>query len=149
MIEKNIKELIEELVKRSGSSASVIIENHFPDHRMVGGKYNSNNHTVTIYLEEIREQCQQVFLTDDFFLDYVAVVLAHELGHAEDSELEFLSNKLYKETNEIEKKKIALKIEENAWEFAEKLIPEMDQAFMKTIIYFALKSYREELQPVG
>jgi hypothetical protein len=138
--------VVRELLERSGSLAKIKLENHFPGNRIAGGKYSMGTHTITLYMEEIMKQCQQLFSSADRFLDYFTVVFAHELGHAEDTELEELANYLDSCITEQERCLTALKIEENAWAFAEKLLPDMDKAFMQKIIYHSLKPYREQLQ---
>ncbi|MFE4524552.1 hypothetical protein ACFRCQ_20975 [Cytobacillus firmus] len=138
--------VVHELLKRSGSQADIKVEKHFPGNRIAGGKYSMGTHTVTLYAEEIKNQCQQLFASADRFLDYFAVVFAHELGHAEDTELEQLASHLDACITEQGRLLTALKIEENAWAFAEKLLPDMDKAFMQNIIYHSLKPYRDQLQ---
>ncbi|WP_370224387.1 hypothetical protein [Cytobacillus sp.] len=138
--------VVRELLERSGSLAEIKLESHFPGNRIAGGKYSMGTHTVTLYMEEIKNQCHQLFSSADRFLDYFTVVFAHELGHAEDAELEELANHLDSCITEQEHFLTALKIEENAWAFAEKLLPDMDKAFMQKIIYHSLKPYREQLQ---
>ncbi|USK49892.1 hypothetical protein LIT38_25965 [Bacillus sp. CMF12] len=138
--------VVRELLERSGSLAEIKLESHFPGNRIAGGKYSMGTHTVTLYMEEIKNQCHQLFSSADRFLDYFTVVFAHELGHAEDIELEELANHLDSCITEQERCLTSLKIEENAWTFAEKLLPDMDKAFMQKIIYHSLKPYREQLQ---
>ncbi|MBT2687319.1 hypothetical protein J7I93_03890 [Bacillus sp. ISL-47] len=138
--------VVRELLERSGSLVDVKLEDHFPGNRLAGGKYSMGSHTITLYIEEIKNQCYQLFSSGEHFLDYFAFVFAHELGHAEDKELEKLAERLDECLTEQERYQIALKIEENAWEFAEKLLPEMDKAFMQKIIYHSLKPYWDKLQ---
>lgn len=146
MKKESLDLVVRELLERSGSLAKIKLENHFPGNRIAGGKYSMGTHTITLYMEEIMKQCQQLFSSTDRFLDYFTVVFAHELGHAEDTELEELANYLDSCITEQERCLTALKIEENAWAFAEKLLPDMDKAFMQKIIYHSLKPYREQLQ---
>ncbi|UOE55438.1 hypothetical protein IRB79_00775 [Cytobacillus oceanisediminis] len=146
MKKESLDLVVRELLERSGSLAEIKLESHFPGNRIAGGKYSMGTHTVTLYMEEIKNQCHQLFSSADRFLDYFTVVFAHELGHAEDIELEELANHLDSCITEQERCLTALKIEENAWTFAEKLLPDMDKAFMQKIIYHSLKPYREKLQ---
>jgi hypothetical protein len=138
--------VVQELLERSGSLVNIKLEGHFPGNRLAGGKYSMGSHTITLYIEEIKNQCYQLFSSGEQFWDYFAVVFAHELGHAEDKELEELAERLDLCGTEQERCQIALKIEENAWGFAEKLLPEMDRAFMQKIIYHSLKPYWDQLQ---
>lgn len=146
MKKESLDLVVRELLERSGSLAEIKLESHFPGNRIAGGKYSMGTHTVTLYMEEIKNQCHQLFSSADRFLDYFTVVFAHELGHAEDIELEELANHLDSCITEQERCLTSLKIEENAWTFAEKLLPDMDKAFMQKIIYHSLKPYREKLQ---
>ncbi|MNN92951.1 hypothetical protein D3C81_2113140 [compost metagenome] len=56
-----------------------------------------------------------------------------------------LSNRLDICDSELERKRIALRIEENAWEYAMKLVPDTDRQMMDTVIYYSLQSYREAI----
>ncbi|MFC3883528.1 hypothetical protein ACFOU2_08415 [Bacillus songklensis] len=141
-----IEQVINELLMRSGSAARVQLESYFPEGRLVGGKYSMNQHTITMYIGVITEQCLQMFSSLDYMIDYFTVVFAHELGHAEDQDLSNLAEQLEICSTERERNMISLKIEENAWEFAERLLPEMDQAFMKKIVFYSLEPYREKIQ---
>ncbi|KON86024.1 hypothetical protein AF332_03805 [Sporosarcina globispora] len=146
MKKESLDLVVRELLERSGSLVDIKLESHFPGNRIAGGKYSMGTHTVTLYMEEIKNQCLQLFSSAERFLDYFTVVFAHELGHAEDQELEELANYLDTCLTEQERCLTALKIEENAWAFAEKLLPDMDKVFMQKIIYHSLKPYREQLQ---
>lgn len=145
-----IKPITDALLLKSGSSASLTVEQVFPGGRLIGGKYNTASHTVTIYTEVIKTQCLQMFQSLEYFPDYLKAVLAHEIGHAEDQELSILADKLDDPNlTEQERKQIALQIEENAWNYAMNLIPEIDQGFLQTIIYYSLKAYKDELLMPG
>ena len=148
MEQMQIQHIIDSLLMKSGSTAGVKLETMFPGSKIAGGKYSMGSHTITLYIEEIKSQCLHMFSSLDRFFEYVAIVFAHEIGHAEDKELEYLADQL-DVVPEMERRQIALQIEENAWRYAETLLPEMDQSFMQTIIFHSLKSYREHLQPVG
>ncbi|MFY4776393.1 hypothetical protein [Metabacillus sp. RGM 3146] len=149
-MEEFIKPITDALLLKSGSSTSLAIEKVFPDGRLIGGKYNTDSHTVTIYIEVIKKQCLQIFQSLEYFPDYLKAVLAHEIGHAEDGDLPMLADKL-EDPNLTEqgRKQIALQIEENAWHYAVKLIPEIDQGFLQTIIYYSLKEYKDDLLMPG
>jgi hypothetical protein len=141
-----IEKIVERILVQSGSSVKVELEGFFPGDRFAGGKYNFGNHTITLYIEEIKEQCLQVFSSMDYFEDYLAVVFAHEIGHAEDCELADLILRMDGTDNDIIKKGIALQIEMNAWDYARKLIPQRLQPFMDTIIHYSLQPYYEALE---
>ncbi|WLR51290.1 hypothetical protein LC040_19470 [Bacillus tianshenii] len=145
MENKQLEKYVHLILQRSGSTANVILEKHFPGKKLAGGKYNIGTHTITLYIEDIKEQCVRLFSSLDRFPEYFAIVFAHELGHAEDSQLEALADQL-DVVSDLERKKIALQIEENAWNFAQKLLREADEAFMNEIIDHSLRAYREAIQ---
>ena len=82
-----IERIVDQILIQSGSSVDVKLESFFPGDRFAGGKYNFGTHTITLYIEEIKAQCLQIFSSLDHFEDYLAVVFAHEIGHAEDIQL--------------------------------------------------------------
>lgn len=141
-----IENIVERILVQSGSSVQVELEDFFPGDRFAGGKYNFGTHTITLYIEEIKAQCLQLFSSLDHFEDYLAVVFAHEIGHAEDRELAELIQQMDVTSHDFTRKGIALKIEENAWEYACKLIPQKLHPFMDTIIHYSLQPYREALE---
>ncbi|BFH13902.1 hypothetical protein WJ0W_003730 [Paenibacillus melissococcoides] len=69
--------------------------------------------------------------------------MAHELGHAADAELERLSAAMDMGGTPADIRRIALRIEENAWAYAVSLLPEIDDAFIQAIIDESLRAYRE------
>lgn len=149
MEKHNIESKINQLIFKSGSKAQVVLESSYPGTKIAGGKYNMGTHTITLFLEEIKEQCLQLFASMDDFEEYVAIVFAHELGHAEDQHLADLVT-LYEESPTDEKRnEISLQIEENAWDFAKRLLHEEVQSLsLDKIIDASLQSYREKvLQP--
>ncbi|MGG4131680.1 hypothetical protein ABEW19_25815 [Paenibacillus illinoisensis] len=123
------------------------METHFPDNRLVGGKYHMGTHTVYLYQKEIMEQCRMLFGSLAPLEAYIYVILAHELGHAEDVELVELSNRLDGPLTALEQAEIRLRIEENAWRYAESLLSDMDPVFLRTIIDESLLSYRQAIEP--
>jgi hypothetical protein len=141
-----IEKVVNELLQRTGSSVKVLLEASFPDNRLVGGKYHISTHTITLYMEEIKEQCVQLFSTDAYFLDYLKIVFAHEIGHAEDLELSQLCDQLDECKTPFERNKLALKIEENAWHYAELYLQEVDHSLVETVIYHSLQPYREKIE---
>jgi hypothetical protein len=141
-----IENIVDQILSQSGSRVEVELESFFPGDRFAGGKYNLGTHTITLYIEEIKAQCLQIFSTLDDFEEYLAVVFAHEIGHAEDSQLVGLIEQMDACNNEHDRKGIALKIEENAWEYARKLIPQKLHPLMDTIIHYSLQPYYEALE---
>jgi hypothetical protein len=144
-VEMNVKRLINDLLIQSGSKVSVEVDSYFPGGRLIGGKYSMSHHSITMYIEVIKEQCLQLFSSLEYIADYFAVVFAHELGHAEDPELAILAEQLDECRTEMERNQISLKIEENAWDFARELLPEMDHVFMDRIIFHSLLPYHDRL----
>ena len=140
---------IRQLLMRSGSTVNVILESRFPGRRMVGGKYTMGSHTVTLYLDVIKEQCMQLFGSLDGLEAYTAIVFAHELGHAEDEQLSSLAAQLDAELTEAERAAVALRIEENAWQFAAKLLNESEQALFPEVVYYSLKPYHDVLETIS
>lgn len=138
--------LVNQLLDRSGSDVQIELKSFFPGNRLAGGKYSMRTHTITLYIEEIKDQCVHMFSSLEYFMDYLKVVLAHEIGHAEDKDLEFLADLMDECLTEKGRRKVALRIEENAWEYAKNLIPEIEQAFIGKIIFHSLQSYRTEIQ---
>ncbi|WP_243633364.1 metallopeptidase family protein [Paenibacillus xerothermodurans] len=130
----------------SGSQVEVSVQRRFPGKRLVGGKYQPASHKVTLYQEPIKQQCRQLFGSLDRLEDYIAVVFAHELGHAEDPQLEQLSRLLDGDLMVKERNAIALQIEENAWAFAEAWLTGIDPAFIRLIIDESLAAYRLAVQ---
>nr|WP_261780132.1 hypothetical protein [Paenibacillus xylanexedens] len=104
-------------------------------------------HTVYLYQKEIMEQCRMLFGSLAPLEAYIYVILAHELGHAEDVELVELSNRLDGPLTALEQAEIRLRIEENAWRYAESLLSDMDPVFVRTIIDESLLSYRQAIEP--
>jgi predicted Zn-dependent protease with MMP-like domain len=141
-----IKSIVDQILIQSGSSVKVELESYFPGDRFAGGKYNFASHTITLYVEEIKDQCMQIFSSLDYFEDYLAVVFAHEIGHAEDAHLAELIEQMDASTNDYTRTGIALKIEENAWDYAKMLIPPTMHPFMGTIIHHSLQPYYEALE---
>lgn len=137
--------VIEELKQRSGSRACIILEPSYLGGRMIGGRYHMASHTVYVYSETISQQCAQLFGTLERLEEYAAVVCAHEIGHAEDRELGSLARLLDTELPPLRRAQIALRIEENAWRYARRLLPDVDPAFMEAIIDESLYAYRSVL----
>ncbi|WLR55776.1 hypothetical protein LC048_01835 [Mesobacillus subterraneus] len=141
-----IENIVKTLHVQSGSSVLVELEDFFPGDRFAGGKYNFGTHTITLYIEEIKAQCLQLFSSLNQFEDYLSVVFAHEIDHAEDRELAELILRMEETGNDLLRKKIALQIEMNAWDYARVLIPEKLHPFMDTIIGYSLEPYYEALE---
>ncbi|RDU37401.1 hypothetical protein DRW41_06025 [Neobacillus piezotolerans] len=134
------------LLLQSGSKAAIKLENHHPESRLAGGKYSLSTHTITLYIEEIKEQCLQLFGSLVNLDLYIAVIFAHELGHAEDKALAILAERLEYATTEIERAKLSFLIEKRAWKYAEKLLQGTDRNFTKKIIFQSLRYYYEQIE---
>ncbi|MEF2968252.1 hypothetical protein V3851_20680 [Paenibacillus sp. M1] len=139
------KQIFDELLNMSGSKASVKIKSRFPGGRNVGGKYRPSDHSVTMYLDEIKKQCITLFGSLEDYERLLRIVFAHELGHAEDSALSELSDRYDTCESELERKRIALRIEENAWDYARSLVPDADIEMLDTVIYYSLQAYRDAI----
>jgi hypothetical protein len=137
---------VSNLLLQSGSQVKVSLESSFPGGRLVGGKYQTATHSVTLYQEPIKQQCLQLFGSLDRLEEYINVVFAHELGHAEDTQLEELSRLLDRNLPANERNLIQLQIEENAWKFAESLLSQIDPAFIHKIVTESLADYRNQIQ---
>lgn len=142
----SIENVVSNLLVRSRSQVKVKLASSFPGGRLVGGKYHLGTHTITLFIEEIKKQCLQLFHTDVDFLSYLAIVLSHEIGHAEDGELVRLSDQLDHSINQFERDRLALEIEENAWHYAALLLEDIDTNLVDTVIYHSLRPYRDKLQ---
>ncbi|MRX73909.1 hypothetical protein GJU40_17375 [Bacillus lacus] len=142
MNDHTLAPLLLSLYTKSGSEAVLQYQSFFPGNRLVGGKYHLGTHTVTLYIEVIKQQCLQLFGTLERLQDYALVVLAHELGHAEDDELPLLADQLEAAATQLERDRTALKIEENAWRFAKELLTDIEPAFFDEVAEQSLFSYR-------
>ncbi|MEK3733087.1 MULTISPECIES: hypothetical protein [Paenibacillus] len=145
MNKAELNQIVQELLRRSGSTVTVALESYFPGGRLVGGKYAMNSHTVTMYTEVIRQQCLQLFGSLEQVEAYFAVVFAHELGHAADQTLQELCSRMDTSENELVRKQIALQAEENAWHYAAAWIADIDPAFVRVIVEQSLAAYRTEI----
>jgi len=76
-------------------------------------------------MEEVRKQCILLFGSDDHLNDYFTVIVAHELGHAADKSLVLLAKERSSTRCVNKKRQLSIIIEDNAWKFAIKLIPEL------------------------
>ncbi|WP_347549496.1 hypothetical protein ABFG93_18520 [Pseudalkalibacillus hwajinpoensis] len=119
------QKLIQQLSEVSGLKLPIRLERFFPGGRMIGGKYSIETNTITIYIEVVRKQCVLLFGSDERVLDYFAVIVAHELGHAADPFLHDLAKRRKTASTLIQKKEITLSIEVNAWNYARKLVPHL------------------------
>ncbi|WP_377888388.1 hypothetical protein [Alkalihalobacillus sp. R86527] len=117
--------LVESILNDLSLTINVKIERHFPGNRNIGGKYSLKTKTITMYLEEIKEQCRGVLGTEERVIDYFKVILAHEIGHSEDRELEELAIRKEHTKSNYAKHQLALRIEENAWNYAKQALPEL------------------------
>ncbi|WP_246188155.1 hypothetical protein [Paenibacillus tengchongensis] len=142
----NFRQTVKDLLDRSANGVAVKYEPRFPGGRLVGGKYQMSTHTVYLYIEEIIRQCRLMFGSTGRLQEYFAVIMAHELGHSADAELESLADRLDEPLTARERAEIQLRIEENAWAYAAALLPEIEPAFMQRIIDESLAAYRRRLE---
>ncbi|MET3207265.1 UNVERIFIED_CONTAM: hypothetical protein ABIC26_000199 [Paenibacillus sp. PvR008] len=63
-------------------------------------------------------------------------------AHAADSELLDLSDAMEQESGLETRQRLALQIEENAWNYALKLVPEIEATFISAVIVESLLAYR-------
>ncbi|WP_083711704.1 hypothetical protein [Domibacillus epiphyticus] len=141
---KNISTLpavVQHLLAKSDSSVSVKIERSPNRNTIAGGKYSLSNNCITLYLDGIQKQCEILYGSLKPYEKHLAAVFAHELGHAEDKELTALSEQLEKTVDPLEKKRIALRIETNAWRYANQLLNSENEDFMKLLMHFSLEPY--------
>lgn len=132
--------LVARILDALSLNISVSIENHFPGNRNIGGKYSLKTDTITMYLEEIKDQCRSVLGSEERVADYFKVILAHELGHSEDRDLEDLAKRKQVANSNYEKHQLALRIEENAWNYAKQVLPEL-LPLIKVIQNHSMKIY--------
>ena len=138
-----IREMATELLKNAGCTAHLKIKKQFPGGRLVGGKYHPHTHTITLYTETIRRQCELLFGSCKWFMPYATIVLAHEIGHAMDENLPLLSAAFEESGHLPEKQALALTIEQNAWDFAGQLIPAHLEPLFQKIMDESLSAYRQ------
>ncbi|ALP37094.1 hypothetical protein ASL14_13840 [Paenibacillus sp. IHB B 3084] len=142
-MERNQAEcIVAELLQRADIGVTVKLEKRFPGGRLIGGKYAMNAHAITMYTDTIETQCIQMFGSVERVEEYFMVVLAHEIGHSADSELLDLSDALEQESGLGARQQLALQIEENAWNYALKLVPEIEETFITAVIEESLVAYR-------
>ncbi|MBN8208385.1 hypothetical protein JI666_06485 [Bacillus sp. NTK071] len=121
----HFQQIIRKLQELSGLDVDILLENDFPGRRMIGGKYSLETNVVTIYLEEVRKQCFRLFGSEEKLVDYFSVILAHELGHAADRNLMELAMVRADHTDHQKRMQLSIKIEENAWNYAKRLVPDL------------------------
>ncbi|MBM7694122.1 hypothetical protein JOC77_003566 [Peribacillus deserti] len=137
MTNHSIEEITSELIIRSGKNIPVLLENRFPDGRLVGGKYNLGTRSITMYIETVKEQCHMLFGNVTDFLNYYAIVLAHEIGHAMDEELQELADRL-NDSDDHQSRALIRKAEETAWEAAREILFDVDEKLFSKIKEVAL-----------
>ncbi|RHW40283.1 hypothetical protein D1B31_12065 [Neobacillus notoginsengisoli] len=145
-MKEEYRSLLQPLLIQSGSKAKIEMEGHHPESRLVGGKYSLTTHTITLYIEEIKKQCIQLFGSLAFLEAYICIVFAHELGHAEDQALSILADRLDAAKSETEKARLQFLIEKRAWNYAEKLLQKTHRTITKKIITQSLQSYYQEIE---
>ncbi len=140
---RKARQIIRELLNRSDAEVVVRLHNRYPGPRMIGGKYSMGDRSVTMYLGEVRKQCRLLFGSVQGWRTFFAIVFAHELGHARDPELPALCERLDACESERERSETALRIEENAWNYARTLIPDIDPGMLERVIDNSLLAYRQ------
>ncbi|TKD70218.1 hypothetical protein [Pseudalkalibacillus hwajinpoensis] len=141
--EHHFQQIIRKLQELSGLDVDILLEDHFPGRRMIGGKYSLETNVVTIYLEEVRKQCFRLYGSDEKLLDYFSVILAHELGHAADQTLMELSMVRAGNSDQQKRKQLSIRMEENAWNYARRLVPEL-QNILNVVMERSLAMYEIE-----
>ncbi|MCM3789661.1 hypothetical protein M3221_14775 [Domibacillus indicus] len=141
--EDGLPAVVQHLLDRSGSSVSVEIHDSEGRHTIAGGKYSLAQHKITLYWDGIQEQCRTLYGSLKPFEQHLAAVFAHELGHAEDRELEELADQLDCTDDLLEKKRIALRIETNAWSYASRLLQEDNSEFLHFLMHMSLEPYHD------
>lgn len=137
--------IVDDLLKLSDRFVTVKIEERCPLNRNIGGKYSLQEHSITLYVDEIKKQCELLFPGKNVFLDYTAVILAHELGHATDQSLLALIE-LHEKTEEpLQRRQIDFLIEFQAWKKAKRLVPNIPLSFFNYIKHHSLEYYYSEI----
>lgn len=141
----HVRLIVKRLLKESGSRAQVRLRHRFPGGRMVGGKYNASDHRVTLYLWGIRKQCRMMFdsTASSLCKQLLQIVLAHELGHAQDETLSELSDSMDACESVLEHCRLALRIEENAWNYARELLPPSSLGMLEVVADHSLSAYHD------
>ncbi|WP_127580370.1 hypothetical protein [Paenibacillus koleovorans] len=133
---------MQEWSARAGSRVPVRVEASFPEQRLVGGKYHMASHSITLYVETMKQQCFLLFGSLDRLEEYIAVILAHELGHAQDGDLRQLCERLDGDLSDAERDRTLLQIEVNAWRYARQLLKDFaDASTLDTIVMESLAMY--------
>ncbi|WP_273832683.1 hypothetical protein [Guptibacillus sedimenti] len=117
--------IVSRLQEQASMNVPIQLTDYFPGERLIGGKYSLETNMITIYMEEVRKQCILLFGSDDHLNDYFTVIVAHELGHAADKSLVLLAKQRSSTRCVNKKRQLSIIIEDNAWKFAMKLIPEL------------------------
>ncbi|WP_141771959.1 hypothetical protein [Rossellomorea aquimaris] len=145
MTKERYQQIVDELLGRLDSELNVILERTFPGKRLVGGKYSMSTHSITMFTDNVTEQCFRMYGKAECLPEYFRVVLAHELGHAHDKELEVLAGRL-DEADIEERSRLMLRIEENAWKFARTILYDVAPAFLKEIERQSLAPYYKAVE---
>lgn len=136
--------VINELLVRSGSTVSVDILDSAGQHTIIGGKYNLSQHKITLYWDGIHEQCRLLYGSLKPFDKHLAAVFAHELGHAEDAALPLLAAEKSRTADALQKKRLSLRIETNAWAYAQHLLQDENEEFLQMLMHFSLEPYYDQ-----
>ena len=134
--------IVRRLQKQASMNVPIQLTDYFPGERLIGGKYSLETNMITIYMEEVRKQCILLFGSDDHLNDYFTVIVAHELGHAADKSLVLLAKERSSTRCVNKKRQLSIIIEDNAWKFAMKLIPELSHILV-SVRNQSMDLYRE------
>ncbi len=146
--QRHVKTTIDTLLHRASSDVRVRTKKKFPGPRSVGGKFSMGSRMITLYLQEIEEQCFELFGSLRSIDDYFTIILAHEMGHAHDPLLEQLADEMDGCQEPLIAARLALRIEQNAWDFASELLPEIDRFIFEKIVECSLAAYHDQIQAI-
>ncbi|MCA1055551.1 hypothetical protein LCM10_11195 [Rossellomorea aquimaris] len=145
MTKERYKQIIDEVVGGLDCRLDVTLEDAFPGTRLVGGKYSMKDHSITMFLEDVNEQCLRMFPGEDKAEDYFKVVFAHELGHALDEELSELADQL-DAADHAQRNKLMLRIENNAWVIARRIVTDVSSVFFEEIKSSSMAPYQQAVE---
>lgn len=145
MKETSVEMNFETLINQNDATIKLVIEYEFPDKRCVGGKYVPSTNSIFLFEHDIEIQCRQMFGSLEHLDSYRWIVFGHELGHALDPELSFLSKKL-EETGDAY---YLYKIEENAWNIAEDLLSFIERGIFQKVRQKSLAVHTKKVQNIS
>lgn len=147
-IEK-IERLAKRFIQESGLDIPLIIESKNEKKNRSFGAYHVEKKSIILrkqmLLDEFEKQSKNGIFNE--FESFLKVVIFHEIGHAQDKELEDLQNKkmkllkglsFVKSKEELDEQitkiiEVVLKAEKNAWDYAEK---QLDESYKQSMILY-------------